>query len=555
VKASQVAVDILVEAGIDTAFGIPGGAAGIFFNRIHERPDAIRFVLTRHEQSTSIMADVYGRLTGRPGVAVGQGVFMASSGAFGIMEAAASSSPMLVLTDTSDGGAFAQHAAYQSGTGEYGSFDLPATFRTIAKFVAYAVTGKEVVQGVQLGIKHSLAGRPGPSVVLCRADSLDEEVGAEDRPLLYPSPGYWRSTRTVADPALIEQAASILGSAERPVIVAGNGVHVGRAWKGLRALAERLGAPVATSAKGRSAIEDTHRLSVGLMGAFGRSEANRSVAEADVVLVAGCKLAPNTTRYENPELLDPRRQRIVQIDIDPRNSGWTYPVDIALAGDVDLDFAELLAALTKQGETNPREPWFTRDSATADPAPNDSGIVLRPQRIVDVLNDVLPTDAMITMDAGKNRLFTMHGFRAKQPGSMIVPGGIAGMGWATPAAVAAKIVNPTRPVVAIAGDGGFSMTIHALATAVQANAPLIAVVMNDSALGWVRDNRPHMQHVADLSAVDFAKVAEGFGCRSARVGDAQGLATALRDALTSTLPFVIDVATDIAVSHREIYSP
>src|SRR5262245_50852988 len=156
---------VIADAGYDMMFGLPGGMAGLISDEIHMQ-GRVRFVLVRHEQNATIMADVYGRLTGRPGVALGQGVFMASNGALGIMEARMSSSPMLVLTDSTDGGSFAQYPIMQNGTGNFGSIDLPQIFRGMAKYFSFAATPKEAVHATQHGLRHAVLGRPGPSVVL-----------------------------------------------------------------------------------------------------------------------------------------------------------------------------------------------------------------------------------------------------------------------------------------------------------------------------------------------------------------------------------------------------
>lgn len=177
-QACQRMCEVLVEAGIDHVFGMPGGGTGPLFDAIHDHRDKLRFILTRHEQDASVMADVYGRLTGKPGVVLGQGVFMASTGAFGIMEALMSSSPMVVLTDTSEGIVFAQHGSYQGGTGDYGSVDLPAIFKAITKYTTHATTPKEAVQGLQLAIKHATVGRRGPGCVLLRRGAVVGEVDA-----------------------------------------------------------------------------------------------------------------------------------------------------------------------------------------------------------------------------------------------------------------------------------------------------------------------------------------------------------------------------------------
>jgi acetolactate synthase-1/2/3 large subunit len=213
---------------------------------------------------------------------------------------------------------------------------------------------------------------------------------------------------------------------------------------------------------------------------------------------------------------------------------------------------QLLLALGEL-DAQTRTPWFM--PTTPIPGNGPDPALPSPRRIVQVLNDTLPPQTMITLDAGKNRLFTMRGYQVGEPGTMIVPGGIAGMGWAAPAAVAAKLVRPDRPALAIAGDGGFSMTAHAVATAVQHNAPALFLVMNDSALGWSRDTRKEMPHVAEFSPIDFAMLARSYGADGVRVDDAPGLAKAIERGLGSTKPFVIDVATSREPSFYEIYNP
>ena len=160
--ASELIVQTLEEAGVEYVFGIPGGGTGQIFQLLHGKEDRIKTILVRHEQAAAIMADAYGRATGKPAVVMGQGLFIGSNASFGIMEAMLSSSPMLVLTDTSDGGV-GMHAANQLGAGEYGSIDLPSIFRAMTKYTAVAASPKEAVLSTQLAIKHAVSGRPGPA--------------------------------------------------------------------------------------------------------------------------------------------------------------------------------------------------------------------------------------------------------------------------------------------------------------------------------------------------------------------------------------------------------
>ncbi len=563
-QACQQMCEVLIEAGIDHVFGIPGGGVSPLFNAIHDHHDKIRFILTRHEQAASIMADVYGRLTGKPGVVLGQGVFIGSSGGFGIMEAYMSSSPMIALTDTSEGGVFAQHAAYQGGSGEYGAVDLPALFKAITKYTTYATTPKEAVQGLQLAIKHAVSGRPGPACVLLRRNAVLGEVDAEEAPRLFPTEGYLRRSPQAAAEENVERALQLLMRAERPAIVAGNGVHMAKAYGELRALAEFLGCPVATSAKGKSTFPENHPLAVGLMGTFGQKAANVVVSEADVLLVVGCRLSPNTTRRENPELIDPTRQQIIQLDVDPRNAGWVFPTVVNLVGDAKtvlgqvverakrLDLPRLPQAASRQERLLERKQMagFHR----APELVSDAVPILHP-RLIRILNETLDPSAIVTMDAGKNRLFMIHHYQPREVGTMVVPGGIAGMGWAPPAAVAAKLLHPERTCVSVSSDGGFAMSLHVLSTALQYHAPTIFVVMNDSALGWVRDDRLDRPEIAEFIATDFAAIARGFGCEGIGVEKPQEIAPAIEKAKHANVPTVIDVAVSREHSYKTVATP
>ena len=272
-RVKDLIANVLVEAGIQYVFGLPGGGAMEIFDALYERRDAIRTILVRHEHGAAIMADAYARATGKPALILGQGAFMGSNAAFGIMEAFVSGIPMVILTDTSDGG-MAQHPANQSVTGDYGSPDLVSIFRAMTKYTTLAATPKEAVIGLQLAIKHAISGRPGPAAVVLRTGAIVGEVDTEKPPFLHPTQGYLAIASPVARPDDIAQAADLLARARHPVLIAGNGVHLAGAHAELRDLAELLGMPVATSYKGKSAIAENHPLALGMVGVFGQAVAN-----------------------------------------------------------------------------------------------------------------------------------------------------------------------------------------------------------------------------------------------------------------------------------------
>ena len=552
-KANELIVQLLEEAGIEYVFGIPGGGTGQIYNLLVGKEDRIKAILCRHEQTAAIMADVYGRATGKPAVVMGQGLFIGSNASFGIMEAMLSSSPMLVLTDTSDGGS-AQHPANQSGAGEYGSIDLPTIMKSMTKYTTLATNPKEAVIGTQLAIKHATSGRPGPAAVVMRSAAIGGEVDVESPPFIHHTAGYLNTAKPQSAPQDIQQAIEILSSSQRPVIVAGNGVHQAQAHAQLQQLAELWGAPVATSYKGKSAIAETHPLSLGMAGVYGQEAANRAVGDADTVLVVGAKLSPQDTVREQPSVFDPHRQRIIQIDIDDRNAGWTFPIELGLIGDAGSILSQLVDASqdVAPASADNRKEWLdglpNRKESTSfydDPAMHLDSSPVTPQRLVALLRENLDDSTLFTLDAGNNRTWMAHFYQAPRANTFFAPGGTAGMGWGLPAAVALKIVYPDRPVVSVTGDGGFMMTISALSTAMQYNLPIICVVFNDGSLGMVRHHQAEGRRIAsEFVETDNAAVARGFGCFGVQVSDSRDLPEAIREAQASGLPSVIDVIID-----------
>ena len=551
--ADELIVQTLEEAGIEYVIGIPGGGTGQIFNLLYGKEDRIKTILVRHEQIAAIMADAYGRATGRPAAIMGQGLFMASNATFGIMEAMLSSSPMLVITDTSDGGV-AFHAANQSGAGEYGSMDITTILKTMTKYTSLATTPKEAVMATQLAIKHATSGRPGPASVVMRSAAISGEVDVESPPFIHNAAGYLNTAKPQSAPQDIQKAIEILSQSKRPVLVAGNGVHLSKSHQQLQELAELWNMPVATSYKGKSAIAETHPLSVGMVGVYGQEAANRSVGEADTVVVVGAKLTPQDTVRERPSIFNPLNQKIIQIDIDDRNAGWTFPVDLGLIGDAGSILSQLVEASqpVAANSASDRKEWADAlpqrkqdGSFYEDPAMHQDSSPVTPQRLVALLHENMSADAIFALDAGNNRTWMAHFYQARQANTFFSPGGTAGMGWGLPAAVGLKLVYKDRPVVCVTGDGGYMMTVNALSTAVQYDLPIVCVVFNDGALGMVRQHQPEGRRIAsEFVTTDNGAVARGFGAFGIQVGDSRDLPDAIRQAQASGLPAVIDVLID-----------
>jgi len=563
VPAREAIVQVLEQAGIDMVFGMPGGNAGAIFNALYDHKTTIRTVLVREESRAGVMAEVYGRLTGKPGVAIGQGAFMANTN-MAVIEGHLSSSPMLLLTDLTDHAPFSLHGPYQSGAGEYGTWDAKQLFSAITKLTLVATSASHAVQCTQLAIKHALTGERGPVAVLFHSQALRGRVGPDTMPPLYTTESYLPGPLPLADPAMVERVARVLSEAERPVIIAGNGVRISQAYAELATVAERLGAPVATSASGKGTFAETHDLALGTFGNFGTPLANAIIGAADVVLVIGSKLSTTDTAYENPKLLDPRRQTLMQIDIEPKNASWTYPVEFPLIGDAKAVLSQLAAALESTSKVLAEKAEARRAGLRSARQQHGFFDVLEShsnaapilfQRAIKELHKAVASDTIVACDAGENRIFMTHFFQTKAPNTFIQPAGVGGMGYAIPAALAAKLIYPQRQVVAVCGDGGFGIGMNGLMTAVEENIPIVTVVFNNGALGWVKHGQGERNIACDFANFDHAAIARAMGCHGIRVENPHQLVPALQEALTSDKPAVVDVHTSLSESFVKVTSP
>ena len=448
---------------------------------------------------------------------------------------------------------------YQSGTGDYGTWDARTALVGVTKRVMVSHDPAQAVQHTQLALKHALTGEPGPVAVIFHSSALKGSVGPSSVPRIYATGGYLPPRGRSVDDAALVAAQDTLARAERPVILAGNGVRLARAQSGLARLARTLDAPVATTASGKGVFPETDPRSVGVIGPFGWGSANAVVAGADVVLAVGTKLGPSDTMNENAALLDPARQTMIQIEIEPLNAGWTFPIDVVLVGDAAFVMDRLLrldeetghparaqTAADRAGAARSGHNQFGHGRAGGDDVP------LSPQRTISLLEECFPDDGVITCDAGENRLFMMQWYRSKSKGEYLQPAAGGGMGYAVPAAMAAKLAAPARTVLAVCGDGGFGMSVHALMTAVQEDLPIGVLVLNNGALGWVLHGMGEKAVAAHFAEFDHASIARSLGCEGIRVSNIDELRDALKRVPAATVPLVIDVPTSLSTSFLDV---
>lgn len=536
----------LHEAGIDLVMGLCAGHTTPIFDALYDYDD-IHTIQVRQELLGSLAANAYGRLTNKPAVIMGEGEFILGTATQGILESMLGSTPMLILTEMFDGGRMSHHGNYHSGSGEWTTYDAIGAFRAISKQVFVAYHAAQAVQMVQLAIKHAVTGDPGPVTVIFHSACFEEKIGPNSFPRIYTSGGYIHANAKNVDGDSAARAAALLAAAERPVIVAGHGVRLSQAYTELQGLAEAADVPIVTTQGGKGTADEYDPYVAGPFGEWGRESANALVAGADLLLAVGTRLGTLDTVDQIPSLIDPTRQVIVQIDVEPRSAGWTLPTDTVVIGDAAAALSAITSAYAEVARPRPesavdRVAHAIREFDLPETAHHTSDASpIRPERVVSVLREVWPANGIVTTDAGESRTYMLNWFKSHGGGAYLVPHGGGGMGYAVGAAFGAKLVHPDRPVLAVCGDGGFPMTMNTIMNAIQEKAPFTVVIFNNQSLGWplhtIDESKGHHYHFNDF---DNAAIARAMGANGRRVDNPADLKAALLEALESDVPYVID---------------
>ncbi|WP_440990026.1 thiamine pyrophosphate-binding protein [Haloarchaeobius baliensis] len=538
-NTAERVVDTLSALGTEYVFGYPGGRVIEVFETLADH-DEIAVVRPRDEREASVMAESYGRMTGQPGVLAGQGPWIGSLGNMGQMEARLASSPMVAITEASERGDYSTLAPYQQSRGDYGGLALPKILDGVTKEWWFPRSPTETVRSTQLAFKHATAGRPGPTAVILDGDAVSDEFPEDSVPPVWDDERQvqnWQAQPTDAD---VADAVEALESADRPVIISGNGVHAADAYDELQAVADAYDAVVATSYLGKSTIPEVHDRAAGVIGSFGHEGANQVVSEADTLLVVGCRMNPMDTNWQATSFIRPDEQTIVHADIDTRNAGWVYPADVGLIGDA----TESLAALADAGGSE--NGWALDRAAEARedfsvPECESDDVPIMPQRACKAIESVVDSETVVTADSGNNRFWLLNYLQTPDTETYYGSGGVGGMGWAAPAAVTAALLG--KDAIGVAGDGGFTMTMTAVETAVDHGVAPTFVILNDTSLGMVRQMDDSIPGV-EFHDTDFVQVAEALGGEGHRITDPAALEPTLQEAKANDVPTVLDVRID-----------
>jgi thiamine pyrophosphate-dependent acetolactate synthase large subunit-like protein len=518
-------VAALAAEGVRHVFGLPGIHNLAVYDALL-RQDAVAHVLARHEQGAGFMADGYARASGRPGVVLVTTGPGATNALTPLVEAYAGSQPVLLL--------MSDVPSAVAGKGLGALHEVPHQidcFRPVCRWADAIQDPREIPGAVQGAFHLFRTGRPGPVALSIPTDFLGRSVQASLTP-----PGEGR--RPPCDVTLIEAAAARLAGARRPLVVAGGGVIAAEASAELLAVARRLRAPVITSVMGRGAISEADPLWLGVLP-NGQATAE-ALGAADVVLAVGCRCAHRSTKGLLLQLAFRADQSLIHLDLDPRVIGLMHAPALGIVGDARDGLAGILAALPATLPA-PRWDWATLAAAGAARSPRYTPLM---DALIRTLREALPPEGIVVCDQTGLNYWMEWYFPVWAPRTFLYPVGSATLGYAVPAALGARLACPDRPVVAVAGDGGFLFTAAELATAVKYRLPVVFVVLNDQDFGAIRYLQAGLfgrtgEHV--LAGPDPVALARAFGVEADRAADPAALGRALDKALAHPGPTLIEV--------------
>jgi acetolactate synthase-1/2/3 large subunit len=545
--AARLLVRTLEAEGVEYVFGIPGEENIHFVDALNDSP--IRYILVRHEQGAAFMAEIYGRLTGKAGVAsatLGPGAINLQ---LGVADATTNSTPVVAIS--------AQVGLDRIYKESHQIVDLVSLFRPITKWSELAPRAEALPEMVRKAFKTAQTERPGAVYLAIPEDVESAEVSADLAPLPV---NVVRAQEPSA--SQIARAADVIALARRPVVLAGHGATRARASDALVHFSERLGLPVATTFNGKGVFPDDHRNALGAVGFMRHDYVNFGFDEADVLVAVGYEL-----QEFDPVKINPNAdKKIIHIHQSPAEVDDHYPVEVGIQGDVSRSLRALADSVHRRFDVNGTD----RPPAPAHHHPTDElrstgqkirqmlreelaegatedGHPLSPRRIIADVRAAMGRSDIVLADTGAVKMWMARMYPTYEPNTLLVSNGLSSMGFSVPGAIAAKLAHPERRVLAATGDGAFLMNSQELETAVRENIPITVLIWDDSAYGlieWKMDLDLGRSSNIRFGNPDFVRYAESFGARGYRVESAAELLPTLRKALADDAVSVITVPVD-----------
>jgi acetolactate synthase I/II/III large subunit len=551
--ASYLLTEYLERLGVEVIFGLCGHTIIAFLDALGK--SRIRFVSTRHEQIAAHAADGYARASGKTGVLLthlGPGL---TNAATGVANAALDSIPMVVIAGDVPSHYYGRHPHQEVNLHQ--DADQFQIFRPFCKRVYRVDRVEDLPRIMERAFHLARAGRPGPVLVDVPMDIFSADLAVD---AFHQVPA--TMARPTVDASTVATIVEALASAERPVVYAGGGVLSARATSELAALAEALEVPVAHTLMGKGCLRDDHPLLLGQTGFWGTPISNDRCRTADLIVAVGTRLAEaNSSSWDPRFTFSIPPTRLIHIDADEAEIGRNYPTDLGVVADAKLALGALATAARGRGH---RERGRLREEIargrnafasnwnhqwTSDQYP------MRPERILAELRRAVPEDGFIVTDVGWNKNGVGQQFPITVPGTFITPSGLATMGFGPAAVLGVKLAHPDRAAVSLIGDGGFSANPSVIATAMEAELPVVWLVMDNAGFGTIAGlETMHygssfgcmFERCGKAYAADYAAMARSFGARGVMIKSAAELGPALTEALASNLPTVIQAPMENA---------
>lgn len=565
-RGADIVAEMLVRLGVPYIAGVPGHTVLDLVDALYERRDRISSIVTRNEETASYLADAYFRVAGRPMAVMAHNSVGAANILTGVMNARLDSSSMIVIsgevwTKAQGRGGFQELASDRdAGT--------PDIFRGSVKR-SWQVNKAEKLPEIMLkAYKEAVTGRPGPVHIDITQEAFAEwvEVKLPDDVAAF-LPAY--RVRGAADAT--ERAVELLVQAERPAILAGGGSLRSGVGAEILTIAERIGAPVATTVSGKGVIVETHDLAMGITGWVGTPAANQAMRDADVILAFGTRFSEtDTSGWQPNKPFNIPPTKLIHVDIDPAEIARYYPAEVGIVGDaraVASDIVALLAdarvdidrtAAWRATLEQMRSAWTDEVSELS----ASDAVPIAPARLTQEIRKALKPDAIMMTDVGNSQKWIIQQFMVTEPATIVTSLGGAAMGFGPCGVLGAQLAAPDRQVVCVTGDGSMSMSLHVLPTAVEYGLPVVYIVANDYAYASVM--RPQQMRFGEGRSLftvfedrfgnpyrlDFAAVAKAVGMDAERVTKPNELAPALERALSARRPYLLDVEIE-----RDTYVP
>jgi acetolactate synthase-1/2/3 large subunit len=526
-NTAELLVQCLENEGVEYIFGLPGEENLQLLQAL--KRSSIQFITTRHEQGAAFMADVYGRLTGKAGVCLSTLGPGATNLMTGVADATLDRAPLVAITG--------QVGTDRMHIESHQYLDLVAMFSPVTKWNAQIVRPSITPEIVRKAFKLAQSEKPGAVHIDLPENIAEMEVaGASLR----------KDSRekTYASMQSIQQAAVAISQATNPMILVGNGAIRARCQRSPDRICAQLNIPVANTFMGKGVIPYTHPLALWTLGLQQRDFISCAMEKADLIIAVGYDLVEYSPKRWNPDGQLP----ILHINMTQAEIDSSYIPRVEVIGDISDSLQEILKRVKRQGRPEPANVKLREDiRADYEQYADDFGFPIKPQKLIYDLRQILAPEDIVISDVGAHKMWIARNYHCLRPNTCLISNGFAAMGIAIPGAIAAKLVHPSRKVVAVTGDGGFMMNCQELETALRVGTPFVTIIFNDGGYGlieWKQMNHYGESAYIHFTNPDFVKFAESMGLKGYRIESTEDFIPTLKTALEDEVPSVIDCPVD-----------